>query len=29
MRLGVRASSVDLRSRRVALADGTFADYDR
>jgi len=29
MRLGVRASSVDLRLRRVALADGTFADYDR
>jgi NADPH-dependent 2,4-dienoyl-CoA reductase/sulfur reductase-like enzyme len=29
MRLGVRAVSVDLRGRRVALADGTFADYDR
>ena len=29
MRLGVRAASVDLRARRVALADGTFADYDR
>lgn len=29
MRLGVRASSVDLRVRRVALANGTFADYDR
>ena len=29
MRLGVRAMSVDLRARRVALADGTFADYDR
>jgi NADPH-dependent 2,4-dienoyl-CoA reductase/sulfur reductase-like enzyme len=29
MRLGVRAVSVDLRVRRVALADGTFADYDR
>jgi NADPH-dependent 2,4-dienoyl-CoA reductase/sulfur reductase-like enzyme len=29
MRLGVRAASVDLRLRRVALADGTFADYDR
>ena len=29
MRLGVRALSVDLRARRVALADGTFADYDR
>lgn len=29
MRLGVRAVSVDLRSRRVALADGTFVDYDR
>ena len=29
MRLGVRAVSIDLRARRVALADGTFADYDR
>jgi NADPH-dependent 2,4-dienoyl-CoA reductase/sulfur reductase-like enzyme len=29
MRLGVRAMSVDLRARRVTLADGTFADYDR
>ena len=29
MRLGVRATSVDLRARRVALADGTWADYDR
>jgi NADPH-dependent 2,4-dienoyl-CoA reductase/sulfur reductase-like enzyme len=29
MRLGVRAVSVDLSARRVALADGTFADYDR
>jgi NADPH-dependent 2,4-dienoyl-CoA reductase/sulfur reductase-like enzyme len=29
MRLGVRAISIDLRARRVALADGTFADYDR
>jgi NADPH-dependent 2,4-dienoyl-CoA reductase/sulfur reductase-like enzyme len=29
LRLGVRAVSVDLRSRRVTLADGTFADYDR
>jgi NADPH-dependent 2,4-dienoyl-CoA reductase/sulfur reductase-like enzyme len=29
MRLGVRATSVDLRARRVALADGTHADYDR
>jgi NADPH-dependent 2,4-dienoyl-CoA reductase/sulfur reductase-like enzyme len=29
MRLGVRAVSVDLRARRVALADGTFANYDR
>ena len=29
MRLGVRAVSVDLRARRVALGDGTFADYDR
>ena len=29
MRLGVRAVSVDLGARRVALADGTTADYDR
>src|SRR5678815_3383659 len=29
MRLGVRAVSVDLRARRVALADGTNVDYDR
>jgi NADH dehydrogenase FAD-containing subunit len=29
MRLGVRATSIDLRARRVTLADGTFADYDR
>jgi len=29
MRLGVRATSVDLRARRVALADGTFAEFDR
>src|SRR5262245_6394615 len=29
MRLGVRATSVDLRARRVILADGTFAEYDR
>lgn len=29
MRLGVRATSVDLRARRVTLADGTWADYDR
>src|SRR5262245_50507947 len=29
MRLGVPATSVDLRARRVTLADGTFADYDR
>src|SRR5262245_51952385 len=29
MRLGVRATSLDLRARRVALGDGTFADYDR
>jgi 3-phenylpropionate/trans-cinnamate dioxygenase ferredoxin reductase component len=29
MRLGVRATSIDLRARRVALADGTVADYDR
>ena len=29
MRRGVRATSVDLRTRRVTLGDGTFADYDR
>ena len=29
MRLGVRAASVDLRVRRVTLADGSWADYDR
>ena len=29
MRLGVRATSVDLGARRVTLADGTCADYDR
>ena len=29
IRLGVRATSLDLRARRVTLADGTFADYDR
>jgi NADPH-dependent 2,4-dienoyl-CoA reductase/sulfur reductase-like enzyme len=29
MRLGVQATSVDLRARRVILADGTVADYDR
>jgi len=29
MRLGVRATSVDLRAKRVTLADGTSADYDR
>jgi NADPH-dependent 2,4-dienoyl-CoA reductase/sulfur reductase-like enzyme len=29
MRLGVRAASVDLRVKRVTLADGTWADYDR
>ena len=29
MRLGVRATAVDLRAKQVALADGTFADYDR
>ena len=29
MRLGVRAVALDLRARRVALADGTLADYDR
>jgi NADPH-dependent 2,4-dienoyl-CoA reductase/sulfur reductase-like enzyme len=29
MRLGVRATSLDLRRRRVTLADGTFAEYDR
>ncbi len=29
MRLGVRATSLDLHARRVTLADGTSADYDR
>src|SRR4029453_4980667 len=29
MRLGVRATAVALRARRVALAGGTFVDYDR
>jgi NADPH-dependent 2,4-dienoyl-CoA reductase/sulfur reductase-like enzyme len=29
MRLGVRAVSLDLRARRVTLADGAFVDYDR
>jgi NADPH-dependent 2,4-dienoyl-CoA reductase/sulfur reductase-like enzyme len=29
MRLGVRATSLDLGGRRVALADGTSAEYDR
>jgi NADPH-dependent 2,4-dienoyl-CoA reductase/sulfur reductase-like enzyme len=29
MRLGVRATSLDLQVRRVTLADGTWADYDR
>jgi NADPH-dependent 2,4-dienoyl-CoA reductase/sulfur reductase-like enzyme len=29
MRLGMRATSVDLRARRVMLAGGTFADYNR
>ena len=29
LRLGVRATSVDLRARRVTLDDGTFAGYDR
>ena len=29
MRLGVRATSADLGARRVTLADGTYADYDR
>ncbi len=29
MRLGVRAMSLDLHARRVALSDGTFADFDR
>src|SRR5881394_2524141 len=27
LRLGVRAVSVDLRDRRVTLADDTFVDY--
>jgi NADPH-dependent 2,4-dienoyl-CoA reductase/sulfur reductase-like enzyme len=29
MRLGLRATSVDLRARRVTLDDGTSVDYDR
>ena len=29
LRLGVRATSLDLRGRRVTLSDGTWADYDR
>jgi NADPH-dependent 2,4-dienoyl-CoA reductase/sulfur reductase-like enzyme len=29
MRLGVAATSLDLRARRVTLADGTWVDYDR
>lgn len=29
MRLGVRATSVDLWARRVTLADATLVDYDR
>src|SRR5206468_3397909 len=29
IRLGVRATSADLSARRIRLADGTFADYDR
>ena len=29
MHLRCRAVSIDLRAKRVALADGTFADYDR
>jgi NADPH-dependent 2,4-dienoyl-CoA reductase/sulfur reductase-like enzyme len=29
LRLGMRAMSVDLRARRVMLAGGTFADYER
>jgi NAD(P)H-nitrite reductase large subunit len=29
MRLGVGAASIDLDERRVTLADGTWADYDR
>ena len=28
MRLGVRATSADLRARRVTFSDGTSADYD-
>ena len=28
MRLGVRATSADLRARRVTLSDGSYADYD-
>ena len=29
MRLGLRATSIDLRRKRVSLADGTYAEYDR
>jgi NADPH-dependent 2,4-dienoyl-CoA reductase/sulfur reductase-like enzyme len=29
MRLGVRATGLDLRARRVSLADGSAVDYDR
>ena len=29
LRLGVRATSLNLDATRVALADGTFVDYDR
>ena len=29
LRLGVRATSVNVGATRVALADGTFVDYDR
>src|SRR6185436_6943225 len=29
LRLGVAATSLDLRARRVTLADGTWVDYDR
>jgi NADPH-dependent 2,4-dienoyl-CoA reductase/sulfur reductase-like enzyme len=29
MRLGVPATALDVRARRVTLADGTWADYDR
>jgi NADPH-dependent 2,4-dienoyl-CoA reductase/sulfur reductase-like enzyme len=29
MRLGVRATALDLRARRVTFGDGTYSDYDQ